>query len=266
MVVFVMGCELFEVFVGGQFDFVFMVDFLVVVGVMCNQKFGVIVDFSCYIGNCFIVKVSVIELKSLLDFVGKKVGFMIGINYNYFVSCVLSKVGVKVQFVNVGFGDFVVVLLCGDIDVVVFFLIFYGMVQKIFGVDYCDFISIDYMLYNIMIVLDGVLIKKLVVVEKFLSVLLKVDQIVKIDLEIVLIVVVLNFLGVMMFVVIKGMWLDYMFGIVFDESLFDLLIDEGVWVVEIGVVKGSVFIKVVMRGYLVDVVFRKFNLLVVNLL
>lgn len=264
-VAFASGRESFEALVGGQLDFAFMADFPAAVGAMRQQKFGVIADLSRYTGNRFIAKSTATELKSLSDLAGKKLGLTIGTNYDYFASRALSKAGVKVQIVNAGPGDLVAALSRGDIDAAVPFPTFYGMARKTLGADYRDLVSTNYTLHNIMTASDGVLTKRPAVVEKFMSALLKADQVVKTDPDTALAAVAANLSGAMTPAVIRGMWPDYTFGIVLDESLLDLLTDQGAWVVETGVVKGSAPTKATMKGYLADSVLRKLNPSAVNL-
>ncbi|MGJ4925619.1 ABC transporter substrate-binding protein [Bradyrhizobium sp. HKCCYLS2038] len=254
---FASGREAFEALVGGQIDLAFMAELPATIGAMRAQPFAVIADLSRYRGSRLIANAKFLDLRSVKDVAGRKVGLTVGANLDYFASRLFAREGIAATIVNAAPPDLVPAMVRGDIEVAVPFPTFYEAAAKALGPDYRELRSSDYAVHNIIAASSVMLKSRSDVVEKFVSALLKADAIIRQEPALVQQLVADNMNGGFSVATLGQMWPDFDFATRLDDQLVDLLVDQGAWLVEKGAIKGSKPTREVMRTFVNETALKK---------
>ena len=250
VIAFPTGREALEALIGGQVDFAYMAEFPMATAALRKQDLKVIADLSRYQGQRVIASAKTLNLNSAKDLLGKKIGTTLGTNVEYFTYKLLNTAGGKPQIVNAGPADLVPALVRGDIDAAVMFPTFFPAAKKTLGNDYRELISKEYVLHMIIAASAATLQKDPAMAAKFVSALVKADEIIKKDPAGTQAVVLANMRGVMAPEALQDMWKDFDFQVRLDADLLDLLADQAGWIVDRGMVKAEKPTAASLRPYL----------------
>lgn len=238
LVNFTSGRAALEAILGGQLDMAFMAEYPVAVAALNDQDFKVVTVLSRYTANRIVSKASV-GFNSVADLEGKKIGTTLGSNANYFTEVLLDKAGVTAEIVNVAPPDIVPALVRGDIDAGVMFPDFYPAAADALGDDYREQISPDYVAQFVISASPKMLETREGEVEGFLSALIKAETFIKDHPTEAQAMLAKASQGALSVEAVAKAWSEAEYEIVLDQSLLDLLVSEGQWVVKSGMVSGE---------------------------
>ena len=250
LVAFPTGREAFEALLGGQVDVAAMAEFPAVTGALRAQRFRVIADVSRYKRNRLIATAKKIDLSSLADLAGRKIGTTLGTNVDFLANLMLTRAGVSAEIVNAGPADLVPALVRGDIDAAVPFPNFYIAAKKTLGDAYREIVSPDYYMHFIIAASADALDKRSKTVEQFLAVLVKADQQVAADPSNAQAALARAMHGLLDLEAIKAVQPEYEYRVTLDTGLLDLMVEEGAWIVKRGLVKVETADAKTFRAYL----------------
>jgi len=239
VITFPSGREALEALMGGQVDFAYMAEFPVATAVLRQQKLKIIADLSRYRGQRVISSAKTLDLKSVNDLVGKKLGTTLGTNIEFFTYRLLAQTGAKPIIVNAGPADLLPAVVRGDIDAAIMFPTFYGAAKKTLGDDYRELVSDSYVLHMVITASPAVMEKRPAIVDKFVSALVKADAALKEDEAGAEQAVFANMKGMMSLPALHDMLKEMEFKVQLDDSLPSLLSDEAGWIVDRGMVKAD---------------------------
>jgi NitT/TauT family transport system substrate-binding protein len=239
VIAFPTGREALEALIGGQVDFAYMAEFPMATAALRKQNLRVIADLSRYRGQRVIASGKMLNLTSEKDILGKKIGLTLGTNIEYFTYKLLNRAGGKAQIVNAAPSDLLPALVRGDIDVAVMFPTFFPAARKTLGENYRELISDEYVLHMIISTSAAFLEKEPETAAKFVSALVKADEMIKKDPAAAQDIVLANMKGVMAPDALQSMWKDFDFQVRLEADLLDLLADQAAWIVDRGMVKAE---------------------------
>lgn len=239
LVSFPSGREGFEALTGGQVDFSFMTEFPAAVGVTRDQNFAIIADLSRYRGSRVIANSKSLSLTKVSDLEGKRIGTTLGTNVAFYLDKLLKTSGTQSVIVNASPVDLVPALVRGDVDAAVTFPTFYSPAQKALGEQYQELRSDSYTPHFIISASTKVLQERPDVATRFMKALLKADNDLKQGHSNAQKAVINNMQGMIDEATLQTMWQDTDFGISLDSTLVDLLVEEGQWIIDRGIVNGN---------------------------
>jgi NitT/TauT family transport system substrate-binding protein len=235
-VAFASGRETFEALTGGQVDFAVPAEFPAVTGAMRKQKFGVLTVLSRYRSNR-IIATSAVGMTGIKDLANRKIGVTLGTNSHYALDRELQGAGIKAEIVNVGPADLVPALARGDIDAAMMFPSFYGQARRVLGDRYAELRIPEYATTFILLGTLDAIEKRLAVTAKVLKVLLKAEAIVASDPKSAQESIVKVIGKAANADVIRAAWTDYEYRATLDDELLQLMLKEGQWIRERGLIK-----------------------------
>jgi NitT/TauT family transport system substrate-binding protein len=248
---FITGREALEALLGGQLDLGFMAELPPTIGALRNQEFRVVATLSSYSGNRIISTASA-GFTSVKDLEGKKIGTTLGSNNAYFTELVLKKYGVKATVVNVAPADIVPALVRGDIDAGVPFPDFYQKARAALGDKYRDEVSKDYIAWFVLATSMDLLNKRPDDLKKFLSALIRADEFIKSNPAEAQELLAREMSGLADLAQIRTMWPEAGYTVGLNQSLLDLMADEGKWISDRGLIKDVHADAAEFRRYLAD--------------
>jgi ABC-type nitrate/sulfonate/bicarbonate transport system substrate-binding protein len=248
---FVTGREALEALLGGQLDLGFMAEFPPTIGALRKQGFRVVTTLSSYSGNRIIGTASG-GFTGVKDLEGKKVGTTLGSNNAYFTELVLKKAGVKATVVNVAAADIVPALARGDIDAGVPFPDFFQKARAVLGSNYREVISKDYVAWFVLAASMDLLNKRPDDLKKFLTGLIKADEFIHANPAEAQELLARQMKGLAELPEIKVLWPEASYTVGLNKELLDLVVDEGKWIVERGLIKDAQADPATFRAYLAD--------------
>lgn len=239
MVSFPSGREGFEALLGGQVDVAFMAEFPAATGAVTGQDFAIVADLARYTGSRIIGSAKAGDFASPADLAGKRIGTTLGTNVNYFLSEVLKGAGVEAEIVNASPVDLVSALARGDVDAIVPFPTFYAAAETTLGDDYRELRAPGYQPHFVLAATPEMTGEKSSTLKAFLGALAKADGDVKADPEAAMQAVSAAMQGAMSPEALAVMWQDVELGLELSQDLVTLLMSQGAWIVEQGVVKAE---------------------------
>lgn len=239
LVSFPSGREGFEALLGGQVDIAFMAEFPAVVGALRDQDFAIVADLARYTGSRIIGSAEAGPLETPADLAGRRIGTTRGTNVDYFLSGVLDEAGVEAEIVNASPVDLVSALSRGDVDAIVPFPTFYAAAEEALGEDYLELRVGDYQPHFILTATPEMVEDRSEVLEAFLGALAKADAQVAQAPEAAMDEVTTSMQGAMSKPALATMWKDVDLGLKLDDGLRDLLVSEGEWIVDQGVINAD---------------------------
>ena len=248
---FVSGQRGLEALLGGQLDMAFMAEYPPVVAAMQSQKFAVIANMSKYVANRIISR-SDVGFSSVKDLAGKKIGTTRGSNADYFTEVIVRNAGIKAEIVNVSPADIVPALARGDIDAGVMFPDFYPKAKEALGDKYREEISKDYDAYFVVSASAKMLAERPGDVKKFLSALIKADEIINKDPAGAKAAIVKATEGLLSATTVENAWPEFVYKLGFDDKLLDTMAAEAKWVESKGIMKGVTIDRAKLRTFLAD--------------
>ena len=248
---FVSGRDALEALLGGQLDLGFMAEFPPTIGALRKQGFRVVTTLSSYSGNRVISTASA-GFTSVKDLEGKKIGTTLGSNNAYFTEVLLKKAGVKATVVNVAPADIVPALARGDIDAGVPFPDFYQKARAALGSNYREEISSDYVAWFVVSASMDLLNKRPGDLKKFLSALIKADEFIHAHPAEAQELLARQMKGLADLAEIKALWTEARYTVGLDKTLLDLMVDEGKWIADRGLIKDVQADPAAFRTYLAD--------------
>jgi NitT/TauT family transport system substrate-binding protein len=248
---FVTGREALEAMLGGQLDLGFMAEFPPTIGALRKQEFRVVTTLSSYSGNR-VISTAKAGFTGMKDLEGKKIGTTLGSNNAYFTELLLKKAGVKATVVNVAPTDIVPALVRGDIDAGVPFPDFYQKARGALGDNYREEISKDYVAWFVVSATLELLNKRPDDLKKFLSGLIKADQFIHANPAESQELLAKQMKGLAELSEIRALWPEAGYTVGFNRRLLDLVVDEGKWIVERGLIKDAQADPAMFRGYFAD--------------
>jgi NitT/TauT family transport system substrate-binding protein len=232
------GREALEQVIGGQADYALMAELPPVIGAMQHQNFKVIASLSRYTASR-IIATSALDLSSLKNLAGKKIGTTQGTNVNFQMYAVLQSAGVSnAQLVSVAPSDVVPALARGDIDAGFMFQSFYPLAKKVLGARYRERRTPEYASTFVLVASTNEIAQHPDRVKAMLSGLIEGDQYVAKNTADAAISVSKAMGGIATPADLQVLWADYSFGIRLDRPLLALFDDEAHWVHNSGFVKG----------------------------
>jgi NitT/TauT family transport system substrate-binding protein len=246
---FVTGREALEALLGGQLDLGFMAEFPPVIGALRQQPFRVVSTLSNYSGNRIIGTASG-GFTGIKDLEGKKIGTTLGSNNDYFTQLVLRKYGIKATVVNVAPTDIVPALVRGDIDAGVPFPDFYQKARTALGANYRDVISKDYIAWFVVAASLDLIDKRPGDLKKFLSALIKADEFIKSEPAQAQELLAKEMTGLADLEQIRALWPEAGYTVGLNGTLLDLMVDEGKWIADRGLIKGAKADLALFRSYI----------------
>jgi NitT/TauT family transport system substrate-binding protein len=248
---FVSGRDALEALLGGQLDLGFMAEFPPAIGALRKQEFRVVSTLSSYSANRIISTASA-GFTSVRDLEGKKIGTTLGSNNAYFTEVLLKNAGVKATIVNVAPADIVPALVRGDIDAGVPFPDFYQKARAALGANYREEIRKDYIAWFVVSASMELVNKRPGDLKKFLSALIKADELIHANPAEAQELLAKQMKGLAELPDIKALWPEAGYTVGLNRELLDLMVDEGKWLTERGLIKDAQADATVMRGYLAD--------------
>lgn len=245
------GREALEAMLGGQADFAAAAELPAVVGAMRGQKFKVLAILSRYKANR-IIATTKLELRSVADLAGRKVASTVGTNSDFALAWELKKAGVKVEVVNVSPPDTVPALSRGDVDAIVTFPSFTERARNVLGDRYRELLTPGYVTHLILMVSTDALEKRPQAVAAFMAGLMKADAAIAADPAAAQQSIVRVTGGVLKAEALKASWPDYDYRTGLDAPLLSLMVEEGQWVKERGLIKNVEPTEALFRSYLAD--------------
>ena len=237
VVTFSTGREALEALTGGQADFAVLTEYPATIGILRSQKFKVVADMSRYAGLRATASKKWMNLASLKDLDGKKVGTTLGTNVEFVTALLLHEGGAKAEVVNAAPADTVPALVRGDIQASVMFPNLYAQARKLLGADYQEIRTRSYVSHSLLVGATATLDGRKAETEAFLKGLLAADKAIAADPAAGQAVVLTALKGVMTPDVLKDLWADYEYRLVLNDDLPKLMAQEAAWIVERGAVK-----------------------------
>jgi NitT/TauT family transport system substrate-binding protein len=248
---FVSGRDALEALLGGQLDLGFMAEFPPTIGALRKQEFRLVSTLSSYFGNR-IISTGSAGFNSVKDLEGKKIGTTLGSNNAYFTELVLKKAGVKATVVNVAPADIVPALARGDIDAGVPFPDFYQKARAALGGNYREQISKDYTAWFVLSASMDLVNKRPGDLKRFLTGLIKADALIHANPGEAQELLAKQMKGLADLPEIKALWPEAGYTVGLNRELLDLMVDEGKWIAERGLIKDVQADPAVFRAYLAD--------------
>jgi NitT/TauT family transport system substrate-binding protein len=251
MVTFPTGREALEALLGGQVDFASMAELPAVTGAMRQQKFAVLSVLSRYRANR-IIATSDIAFGSIRDLAGRKIGTTLGTNSHFALDWELQKAGIKAVIVNVAPPDIVSVLARGDIDAAVMFPAFFGQAKRVLGGRYREVLTPDYATHMLLAGTSDVIEKQADVVRRVLAALLKAEEIVAkspAETQETVVRVVGKVIGLE---AVRVSWPEYDYKMGLGPELLDLMVRQGQWIRDRGLIKNVEPNEQLFRSYIRD--------------
>lgn len=252
LIAFPSGREAFEALLGGQVDLAFMAEFPAATGALRQQAFAVIADLTRYRGQRVIASAKHLDLKSMQDLAGKRIGTTLGTNVQFFTDVLLAKAGISAEIVNAAPGDLLPALVRGDIDAAVMFPTFYDVAKTTLGADDRELVSTDYILHNVIAASAGALKDKGPALQAFLGALVRADAAVKADPAAAQAAIVGHMNAMVKPPTLAAMWPDFDIRVQLDHDLLTLIAAEGAWMVQKGMVKAAPPTEAIFRPYLAE--------------
>lgn len=231
----------FEAMMGGQVDVTFQAEFPAAVGALIGQDFFVIGDLARFSGSRVIVNAASAKVETPADLAGLKIGTTIGTNVNFFLDTVLSDAGVEAEIVSAAPPDLVPALARGDVDAIVPFPTFYQSAAEALGDDYSELRVPGYQVHYIMTTTPEMVNERTDELDAFLAALAKADADVQADRDAAMDTIVESMAGAVSKETLMTMWPDVDISLILDVGLAELLVDEGRWILDQGVVNGEPF-------------------------
>lgn len=248
---FASGRESLEALLGGQLDFAIVTEFPVTTGAMRNAKFGALAVLSRFRGGR-IIGTSDIGMNSLQDLAGKKIGTIVGGNWHFGLDDALQKAGVKPEYVNIAQSDTIAALVRGDIQASGMFPTGYGAAKRALGAKYKEIRLTDYAPLFVLIATLDIIEKQPDVARKVLATLIKGEALVAKDAKESQ-ETVARYVGKAMTIeAIREGWPEYEFNIKLDRATVDLLVREGRWIRDRGLIKNVEPTDALFRSFLRD--------------
>jgi NitT/TauT family transport system substrate-binding protein len=231
------GRAAFEALIGGQLDFALMAEFPAVIGAMRKLDFGVLAEMSQYTAGR-IISSDKIDLKSMTNLAGQKIGTTIGTNVHFMLSDLLKKAGVKAEIINVSPPDIVAALVRGDIDAAAMFPSFYGGAKRSLGSRYRELRISNYRTRFILVGTGEIMKDHPKTVRSVLAALMDGEKLVKSDPVGSQQAVARIVKGKFRMDYIKSSWANYQHRMTLQDDLLDLMVREGKWIAGRGSIKG----------------------------
>jgi ABC-type nitrate/sulfonate/bicarbonate transport system substrate-binding protein len=245
------GREALEALLGGQADFAAAAELPAVVGAMRGQKFKVLAILSRYKANR-ILGTSKLEMHSMADLAGHKIATTIGTNVDFALASELKKAGVKAEIVNVSPPDAVPALSRGDVDAAVTFPSFTDQARRVLGDKYRELMTPGYVTHLVLMASTDILEKRPQAVAAFLAGLMKGDAVVASDPAAAQKSVLRVTGGLLKADALKAAWSDYDFKTGLDNPFLSLMVEEGQWVKERGLIKNVEPTEALFRSAIAD--------------
>ncbi len=232
------GREAFEQLIGGAVDYALMAELPPVIGAMQHQNFRVIATLSRYNALRVIANSSAVDLSSLKNLNGKKIGTTLGTNVDFQAYETLAAAGVKATMVNVAPPDIVSALGRGDIDAAFMFPQAYPLAKSVLGAKYEEKRTTGYAATFVLVATLDEATKHPDRVKAMLAGLVAGNALVDKDPAASAAVVSKAMGGMTAPAALQGLWADYRFAIVLDPELISLFEREGNWLHDGNYVKG----------------------------
>jgi len=245
------GREAMEAMLGGQADFAAAAELPAVVAAMRSQKFKILAILSRYKANR-ILATTKLELHSVADLAGKKVASTIGTNTDFALAWELKKAGVKVEVVNVSPPDTVPALSRGDVDAAMTFPSFTDQAKRVLGDRYRELMTPGYVTHLVLMASADVLEKRPQAVAAFMAGIMKGDAVIAADPAVAQQSVIRVVGGVLKADSLKANWVDYDYRTGLDAPLLSLMVEEGRWVKERGLIKNVEPTEALFRSFIAD--------------
>lgn len=238
LVPFQSGREGFEALIGGQLDVNVMAEFPAVVGTMRKQPFAVVAVLSRYTTNRLITTLAS-GVSDLAGLSGKKIGLPVGTNVQFMVDEDLKRAGVKAQIVNLTPPDLPPALLRGDVDAIATFPSAFAGARRILGERYRELPVSPYATTFVVAASRDFLAKDAAAAAKLLEALTRADALIKGDPAEAQDIVAKAAGKALTLEAIRAEWGHYRYGVALDGGLLDLMVREGTWIRERGIVKDA---------------------------
>lgn len=245
------GREALEAMLGGQADFAAAAELPAVVGAMRGQKFRILAILSRYKANR-ILTTTKLSLKSAADLAGHKVATTVGTNSDFALAFELKKAGVKAEVVNVSPPDTVPALARGDVDAALTFPSFTDQAKRVLGGRYGEMMTPDYVTHLVLLGSTDVFEKRPQVVAAFLAGIMKADAEIAADPTAAQQSVVRVTGGILKAEAVKANWPDYDYRTGLDAPLLSLMVEEGQWVKERGLIKNVEPTEALFRSFIAE--------------
>lgn len=239
LVAFRTGREGFEAMIGGQVDITFMAEFPAAVGVLTGQDFKVIGDLARFTGSRVILSSDAGPITSPADLAGKRIGTTVGTNVNFYLDKVLTAAGVEAEIVGAAPPDLVPALSRGDLDGIVPFPTFYASAATALGDRYGELRVPGYEVHYILAASPEMVGDRAEDLAAFMAALTRADADVAANPETAMQAVSASMQGAMTPDALANMWQDVDIGLTLETGLAELLVDEAVWILDQGVVRGT---------------------------
>lgn len=240
-----------EAIIGGQIDLAFMAEYPPVIAALQKQDFAVITQLAKFKGNRIIGRGD-LGFNSVQDLAGKKVGTTVGSNSEYFTQVALQKAGVKAEIINLSPPDIIPALDRGDIHVGIPFPDSYDKAREVLGSRYREVISKDYYAHMVVSASRKVLAERPGDVRKFLSALIKANDILLNNPADAKAAIIAASQGALTPAFVERLWPEYEFRLGFEDSFLDLLVSEAKWVESKGVIKSPALDRAGFRKYFAE--------------
>lgn len=238
LIPFQSGREGFEALIGGQLDLTVMAEFPAVVGTLRKQPFSVLAVLSRFTANRLITTLAS-GATDLAGLSGKKIGLPVGTNVQFMVDEDLKRAGVKAQIVNLTPPDLPPALLRGDVDAIATFPGAFGGARRILGERYRELPISPYATTFVVAASRDFRARDAVAAAKFLEALTRADAFMASDPAGAQDIVAKAAGKALTLEAIRADWGKYHYGVALDGALLDLMVREGAWIRERGIVKDA---------------------------
>ena len=230
------GRAAFEALLGGQLDFALMAEFPAVIGAMREQEFGILAEMSQYQATRIVHTVE--GVTSVAGLSGKPIGTTTGTNVHFMLEKELAKAGVKAEVISVSPPDIIPALSRGDVVAGAMFPSFYAGAKKTLGDKYSEIPVSTYKTRFIFVATNDMIKNSPNTVKNVLKALYEGEKLVKSNPAESHEAVSRVLKGTLKPKDIAAAWGNYAYNMKLDNSLLDLMVDEGQWIQARGSIKG----------------------------
>jgi NitT/TauT family transport system substrate-binding protein len=245
---FASGRAALEALLGGQVDFVIAAELPAVTAAMRGQPFKVIADLSRYHGNRIIATSA---LSSVKELAGKRLGTTVGTSTEFILDNELKRAGIKPEVVNADPSDLVPALAHGDIDAASMFSNLNPEAEAVLGNRYHE-LRIPEVTHLLVIATQEVVTRRPAVVRDVIAAMIAADAIIKAKPVLAREKLSGATSGEMSVDQLRLVWPEYEFETRLDQPLVDLMMLEGQWLLDTGMIKNVAISKAFFRGYIDD--------------
>ena len=249
-VTFPTGREALEALLNGGAEIASLADLPATTAALRNQDLVILGVAAKFVANRFIFN-KASGASSIAELNGKRLGVAMGTNMEYLAETVLAEKDISPEIVNVGPGDTILALARGDIDAAVVFDTFYGMARETLGDNYAEELTPQYEGHFVICASQSFAESNPEAVKAVIRALVAADEIVEAEPDETAAAISESTGGALSLGAIQEQMPNYAYGLSLDDGLLRLMVAEGKWITESGIIQGNAS-EELFRSYIAD--------------